>query len=75
MSKYQIATLFKGSVLKATNRLPARSVVAVHEGIATSEVQGACKCTANRTTPIVAVGTYIAERTTAGEAEARQGQF
>ena len=75
MSNYQSATLFKVSILKATNRESVCSAVVGHVGIATIEVQEACKCTANRTTPIVAVGTYIVERTIGEVAAARHGQF
>ena len=74
MSNCQSATLFKGSILKATYRVSVCSVVGVHVGIATIEVQVACICTANRTTPIVAVGTYIVERTIAVVAVARHRQ-
>ena len=75
MSNYQSATLFKVSILKATNRAPVRSAAGGHVGSATTEVQVARILTANRTTPIVAPGTYIGDRTRGAEAVARHGQF
>lgn len=75
MSKCQIAALIKGSILKTTNRASARPIAGVHAGIAAVEVEVASRCTANRTTPIVAVGTDTDERTRAVEAVARQGQL
>ena len=51
------------------------SAAGEHAGIAAIEVQEARTSTANRTAPIVAVGTNIEERTTAEDAEARHGQF
>ena len=75
MSNCQIATLFKVSFLKATYRESECSSVGVHGGNATTEVQVVCRSTANRTTPTVAEGTYIEERTTAVAAAARHGQF
>ncbi len=75
MSNCQIATLFKGSILKATHRDSVGSVAGEHVGTATTEAQEASICTANRTTPIEAVGTYRAKRTIAEVAEARHGQF
>ena len=75
MSNYQIATLLKVSILKATNRAPVRSVAGVHAGITASEAEVARIGTANRTAPIAAAGTYKAERTIAEVAVARHGQF
>ncbi len=63
------------SILKAAHRVAARSVAAVHAGIAAIEAQESRIDTINRTAPIVAIGTDTAERTTAGEAAARHGQF
>lgn len=62
-------------ILKAPNRAPDRSEVGIHAGIAAIEVEVARTGTANRTAPIVAVGTDIEERTIAVVAVARQGQF
>ena len=39
VSKCQIASLFKVSILKATHRVPVRPAVAEHAGIAAVEVQ------------------------------------
>ena len=75
MSNYQIATLIKVSILKATNRETACSVEGAHIGSTATEVEAARKGTANRTAPIVAVGTYNAERTSAVAAVTRHGQF
>ena len=63
------------SILKATNGESVRPVAAEHVGIAAAEVQAARTGTANRTAPIVAVGTDIAERTIAEVAVACNGQF
>ena len=63
------------SILKATNSESACSVAGVHVGRAATEVEVARKGAANRTAPIVAAGTYIAERTTTAAAAARHGQF
>ena len=71
----QIATLFKGSILKATNRASAGSEVGAHIGRTAKEGEVARTDTANRTAPIEAVGTYTAERTIAAVAVARHGQF
>ena len=75
MSNYQIATLIKVSILKATNRVPACSVVGAHGGSTASEGEVARMGSANRTAPIEAEGTYTAERTIAVVAVARHGQF
>ena len=75
MSNYQIATLLKVSILKATNRAPERSEAGVHVGSIANEVEAARIGTANRTAPIDAAGTYKAERTIAEVAVARHGQF
>lgn len=61
-------------ILKATNRVSVCSIVGVHVGIATIEVEVAGIGTINRTAPIVAVGTDIVERTIAVIAVARHGQ-
>ena len=71
----QIASLIKGSILKATNRESVRSEVGVHVGIAATEVEAARIGAANRTAPIEAEGTDTEERTIAAEAAARQGQL
>ena len=63
------------SILKATNSASACSVVGDHAGIAAIEVEAARIGAANRTAPIVAVGTDIAERTITVVAVARHGQF
>ena len=75
MSNYQIATLIKVSILKATNRESVRSVGGVHTGIIDNAEEVARIGTANRTAPIVADGTYTAERTIAVVAATRPGQF
>ena len=72
--------LIKVSILKATYRVPIRSVEAddvVNFGIAASEVEAARPPrVANCTTPISAVGADSVERTTtAVSAGARHGQF
>ena len=64
-----------GLVLEATHRESERSVEAAHEGTAAEEVEAARVSATNRTAPIVAVGTDIAERTIAEAAAARHGQF
>ena len=63
------------SILEATHREPVRSVVGVHAGKVADEVEAARGSATNRTAPIVAAGTDIAERTIAVEASARRGQF
>ena len=63
------------SILKATHSESARSAVVDHAGIAAIEVEEARTGAANRTTPIVADGTDIEERTIAAETVARHGQF
>ena len=70
----QIAALIKVSILKATNSVSVCSVVGVHVGIAAIEVEVARIGAANRTAPIVAVGTDIVERTITVVAVARHGQ-
>ena len=75
MSKCQIASLIKVSILKTTNRGPVRPTVGAHAGSAAEEEEVASRRTANRTTPIEAEGTDIDERTTADAAAARQGQL
>ena len=61
----------KVSILNATHREPACSIVGVHTGIAAIEPEVARTGAA----PIVAGGTDIVERTVAAEAVARHGQF
>jgi len=61
-------------IIEATNRVSVRSIVDVHVGIAAIEVEVASIRAANRTTPIVAVGTDIVERTIAVVAVACQRQ-
>ena len=63
------------SILKATNSETERPVDGVHDGIAATEVEVARNGAANRTAPIVAVGTDIVERTITVVAVARHGQF
>ena len=53
-------------LLEATYRVPDRTAVRVHVGIAAAEVEEARIRTANCTTPIEAEGTNIVERTIAG---------
>ena len=67
--------LFKGSILNATYRVTIGSEVGAHACTTINKVQAACSCNAKRTTPIVADGTYTAERTIAKVAVARHGQF
>ena len=67
--------LRSGLVLEATHRESVRSVVAAHGGTAAAEEEAARESATNRTAPIEAVGTVIAERTIAAAAAARQGQF
>ena len=73
----QIASLIKVSILEATHRESACSVEgAAHAGIAAAEDEAARTSTANRTAPIVAVGTTNTDESTIGEvAVARPGQF
>lgn len=61
-------------ILKAAHRVSVCSVVGIHVGIAAIEVEVARIGAANRTAPIVAVGTDIVERTIAVVAVARHGQ-
>ena len=63
------------SILEATHRVPARSVVAAHEGSAAVEEEAARVSATNRTAPIAAAGTDIEERTIDVVAVARHGQF
>ncbi len=63
------------SILNATHRESVRSVVGVHVGIAAEEAEVARIGAANRTAPIVAVGTDLEERTITAAASARHGQF
>ena len=71
----QIAALFKVSILKATHRDAARSATEVNVGIAAVEGAAARIGTINRTAPIEAVGTDIADRTIYDVAAARQRQL
>ena len=64
-----------GLVLKATNSESVRSADGAHGGIAAMEVEVARIGAANRTAPIAADGTDIAERTITDVAAARHGQF
>ena len=73
--RVKIIKLIKVSILKATNRETGGSDVGSHTGTAATEAEAARTGAANRTAPIVADGTDIAERTNAAEAEARHGQF
>ena len=75
VSKCQIASLIKVSILKTTNRESERPIEGEHVGIAAVEVEAASTRAANRTTPIAAEGTDIVERTIAEVAVARQGQL
>jgi len=49
-------------ILNAPNTKAVCSVVGVHVSTSAVEVQVASICTANRTTPVVAVATYIVKR-------------
>ena len=75
MSKWQIASLIKVSILKTTYSESVRPIVGVHAGIAATEVEEPSRRAANRTTPIAAAGTDTVERTIGPAAEARQGQL
>ncbi len=75
VSNWQIASLIKVSILKATNRVSECSIAGDHVGPATKEEEDAGIGTINRTAPIEAEGTDIAERTIAAFAEARHGQL
>ncbi len=75
VSKNQIASLIKVSILKTTNRESISSEVGGHGGIAATEAEAAGIGAANRTRPIAADGTDIAERTIAAVAVARHRQF
>ena len=63
------------SILEATHREPVRSVVVAHAGIAADEAEVEGEGAINRTDPVVAVGTDIAERTTAVAAAASHRQL
>ena len=63
------------SILNATHRDSVCSVVGAVDGTDVVEVEEARNNTANRTAPIVAGATNIAERTIAVVAVARKGQF
>ena len=63
------------SILKAADRKAVSTVVAVHVSKATAEVQVSGVGTIYRTWPIAAEATHTAERATAADAEAGQGQF
>ena len=63
------------SILEATHRESARSVVVDHDGIAAAEGEAARVSATNRTAPIVAVGTDIASEPLLRAAVARHGQF
>ena len=75
LSNYQIASLSKSKLLKATNTKAVRPVAAAHVGIATDEGQVPRVRTKYVTIPIVAVETHKEERTTAASATACHGQF
>ena len=78
VSNYQITGLIKVSILNATNRPSKCSGAALtHVGtaIAAAEAEAVRAGTINRTAMNIANGTDIGERTTAGVAGARQGQF
>ena len=62
------------SILKAANREPVRLDGGAHVGTAATEAEEARIGAANRTAPIVAVGTD-SEATIAEEAVARHGQL
>ncbi len=63
------------SILEATHRESVRAVVGNHIGRAAVEVEVERIGAANRTAPVEAAGTDIDERTIAGVAVARHGQF
>ena len=71
----EVVLLFNISILNATNRVPACSIVGAQDGIAAIEVKEASIRAANCTAPIVAEGTDTEERTIDVEAVARHGQF
>jgi hypothetical protein len=73
--RVKIIKLIKVSILKATNRDPARSAAGIHKGNAATEAEAARTGAVNRTAPIEAGGTDKVERTIAAGAEARHGQF
>ena len=75
VSKCQIASLTKVSILKTTNRESVRPKVGDHDGMAATEADVGSKRAANRTTPIEAVGTDKVEQTIAEVAAARHGQL
>ena len=75
VSNCQIASLIKVSILNAAYRESDRTSEGAHRGRAAVEVEVTRIGTANRTTPIAAVGTYIVDRTIALEAESRHGQL
>ena len=75
MSKCQITSLIKVSILKTTHSASERPTEGVHVGIADIEGEVTSIRAVNRTTPIEAAGTDIDERTIAAEAGARQGQL
>ena len=60
------------SVLKAANRAPVCPAAGVHVGTEAAEAQAARIGTANRTAPILAVGSNIVERTIPVVAVARK---
>ncbi len=59
------------TILKATNREAVCTVVGIHVAIAAVEVEVAGIGTTDRTTPIVAIATYIVEAAIAVVAVAR----
>ena len=73
--RVKIIKLIKVSILKATNRDPARSAAGIHKGNAATEAEAARTGAVNRTAPIEAVFTYKEERTIGDVAKARHGQF
>ena len=73
MLNYQIASLIKGSILNATNRVAVRSVEAACGGSAAIEGEGARKGGVNRTAPIVAACALIKHCTIVVVAEAIHG--
>ncbi len=72
---YPLKLSTENSILKATHREPVRSAAVEEEGIAAVEEEAARTGAANRTAPVVAVGTNSAERTIAAVAVARHGQL
>ena len=72
--KYQIASLIKGSILKATNREAECTVEAAHGGTAAAEEQAPRARTIYGTRPIATAATHTDERAIAAETVAGHRQ-